>query len=130
MGSTAICTNPAQLAHGHNELHAYMSHAAAKDFSSTTQSPWVAGSTTITTPFVSVPGLLSGECVNNGQFSCLQVTVHADPADPRTETVSGDVMNADGSVNAGWGQHLIDVNAAMGDLVTLAGQQARAYLAR
>jgi len=129
-GSTAICTNPAQLAHGHNELHAYMSNAAAEGFSSNTQSPWVAGSTTITTPFVSVPGLLSGECVNNGQFSYLQVTVHADPADPRTDTISGDVMNADGSVNAGWGLHLVDVNVAMGDLVTLAGRQARAYLAR
>lgn len=129
-GSTAICTNPAQLAHGHNELHAYMSNTAAEGFSSNTQSPWVAGSTTITTPFVSVPGLLSGECVNNGQFSYLQVTVHADPADPRTDTISGDVMNADGSVNAGWGLHLVDVNVAMGDLVTLAGRQARAYLAR
>jgi hypothetical protein len=74
--------------------------------------------------------LLTGECVSNGQFSYLQVTVNADPSDPRTDTISGDVMNADGTVNAGWGLHLIDVNVAMGDLVALAGQQARAYLAR
>jgi hypothetical protein len=129
-GSKAICTNPAQLAHGHNELHGYLSNAAAEGFSSNTQSPWVSDNTAITTPFVSVPGLLTGECVSNGQFSYLQVTVNADPSDPRTDTISGDVMNADGTVNAGWGLHLIDVNVAMGDLVTLAGRQARAYLAR
>ena len=129
-GSKAICTNPAQLAHGHNELHGYMSNATAEGFSSNTQSPWLSDNTSITTPFVSVPGLLTGECVSNGQFSYLQVTVNADPSDPRTDTISGDVMNADGTVNAGWGLHLIDVNVAMGDLVALAGQQARAYLAR
>lgn len=88
-------------------------------------------STAMTTPFVSVPGLLSGECVNNGQFSYLQVTVYAGSADPRTDTISGDVVNADGTVNAVWGQlHQVNVNVAMGDLVTLAGRQARAYLAR
>ncbi|MDO9475404.1 MAG: DUF3089 domain-containing protein [Pseudohongiella sp.] len=129
-GSTAICTNPAQLAHGHHELHAHMSNAAAEGFASNTQSPWVSGNTSISTPFVSVPGLITGECVNNGQFSYLKVTVKADPSDPRTDTISGDVMNADGSINEGWGLHLIDVNVAMGDIVTLAGRQARAWLAR
>lgn len=129
-GRTAICTNPAQLAHGHDELHAHMSNAAAEGFASNTQSPWVSGNTSITTPFVSVPGLITGECVNNGQFSYLKVTVNANPSDPRTDTISGDVMNADGSINEGWGLHLIDANVAMGDIVTLAGRQARAWLAR
>lgn len=129
-GSAAICTNPAQLAHGHNQLDAHLSNAAAEGFSSNAQSPWVSGNTSITTPFVSVPGLLSAECVNNGQFNYLEITVNADPSDPRTDTISGDVMNADGTINAGWGLHLIDVNAAMGDLVTLAARQSRAYLAK
>jgi len=39
-------------------------------------------------------------------------------------------MNADGSVNAGWGLHLIDANAAMGDLETIVHRQSRAYLNR
>lgn len=129
-GSAAICTNPAQLAHGHKQLDAHLSNAAAEGFSSNAQSPWVSGNTSITTPFVSVPGLLSAECVNNGQFNYLEITVNADPSDPRTDTISGDVMNADGTINAGWGLHLIDVNAAMGDLVTLAARQSRAYLAK
>lgn len=129
-GSTAICTNPAQLAHGHNQLHAHLSNAAAEGFSSNAQSPWLSNGTQITTPFVSVPGLLTGECVNEGGFSYLKVTVNADPADPRTDKISGDVMNADGTINAGWGLHLIDVNVAMGDLVTLAAKQSNAWLSR
>ncbi len=129
-GSAAICTNPAQLAHGHNQLHAHLSNAAAEGFSSNAQSPWLSNGTQVTTPFVSVPGLLTGECVNEGGFSYLKVTVNADPADPRTDKISGDVMNADGTINAGWGLHLIDVNVAMGDLVTLAAKQSNAWLSR
>lgn len=129
-GSTAICTNPAQLAHGHNQLHAHLSNAAAEGFSSNAQSPWLSNGAQVTTPFVSVPGLLTGECVNEGGFSYLKVTVNADPADPRTDKISGDVMNADGTINAGWGLHLIDVNVAMGDLVTLAVKQSNAWLSR
>ena len=131
-GSTAICTNPAQLANGHGQLSAHLSNAATEGFSSNSQSPWVGSrdAPQIDTPFVSVPGLLTAECVNNGQFNYLEITVNADPADPRTDTISGDVMNADGSINAGWGLHLIDVNAAMGDLVTLASRQSRAYLTK
>jgi len=56
------------------------------------------------------------------------VTVNADASDQRTNEIAGDVMNADGSVNAGWGLHLIDVNVAMGDLLALARKQVRAYL--
>jgi hypothetical protein len=33
-------------------------------------------------------------------------------------------------VSADWGLHLIDANIAMGDLVDLVGQEAKAYLAR
>lgn len=129
-GSTAICTNPAQLAHGHNQLHAHLSNASAEGFSSNAQSPWLGTDTRVTTPFVSVPGLLTGECVNEGGFSYLKVTVNADPSDPRTDQISGDVMNADGTINAGWGLHLIDVNVAMGDLVTLAAKQSQAWLSK
>lgn len=129
-GSTAICTNPAQLANGHNQLTAHLSNTAVEGFSSNAPSAWVTGGATINTPFISVPGLLSAECIDNGRFHYLEITVNADPSDPRTDTISGDVMNADGSINASWGLHLIDVNAAMGDLVTLAGRQARAYLGK
>lgn len=126
-GTVSACTNPAQLAKGSNELDAYLSNVAPEGFSSTGPSPWTNTGENITTPFVSVPGLLSAECVSNEQFSYLEITVNADSDDPRTDTVSGDVMNPDGSINEGWGLHLIDVNAAMGDLVELIAKQAQAY---
>lgn len=128
--TTAACTNPAQLAHANDNLHAYMSNQAAEGFASTgPSSPWTEQEVSIDTPFVSVPGLLSGECVNEGGFSYLQVTVNADPEDPRADDISGDVMSADGSVNEAWGLHLIDVNIAMGDLLSIIRSQTAAWLA-
>lgn len=121
--STAICTSPAQLVHGHNELHAYMSNSEAE------QSSWLSNGTKITTPFIKLPGLLSGECVNEVGHHFLKVTVNADPSDPRTDDISGDVFNADGTPNAAWGLHRIDVALQMGDLLELAERQGKAWLA-
>lgn len=129
-GTQAACTNPAQLATGRNELHAYLSNVAPEGFSSGAPSPWTSNGTAVHTPFVSVPGLLTAECVTNDRFGYLEITVNADPEDPRTDDIAGDVMNADGTVNAGWGLHLIDANAAMGDLEAIVHRQSRAYLNR
>tara|TARA_R100001039_G_C1853932_1_gene115513 strand:- start:6622 stop:7803 length:1182 start_codon:yes stop_codon:yes gene_type:complete len=126
-GTVSACTNPAQLANDTDELDAYLSNVAPEGFSAAEPARWTSTGANITTPFVSVPGLLSAECVSNDQFSYLEITVNADPDDPRTDTLSGDVMNPDGSINEDWGLHLIDVNAAMGDLVELVSKQAQAY---
>lgn len=126
--TVAACTNPAQLAKGSNELDAYLSNAGAEGISSATPAPWTSIGASVTTPFVNVPGMLTGECVNKNGFSYLEVTVHSNPDDNRIGDITGDVLNADGSVNSGWGLHVIDVNLAMGDLVTIVGRQARSYL--
>lgn len=76
----------------------------------------------VTTPFVSVPGLLTGQCVVDDGAAFLSVGVHGDPADPRVDDVGGDLTPE-------WGLHLQDVNLVMGDLVALAEQQAEAYVA-
>jgi hypothetical protein len=83
----------------------------------------------INTPFVSVPGLLTAECVSNEKGSYLAVTVHGDAADPRTDDIVGDVMR-DGQIQADWGLHLIDVHLAMGNLIDIVRQQSRAYLSK
>jgi hypothetical protein len=75
-----------------------------------------------------VPGLLTSQCVVNEKGSYLEVTVHGDPSDPRTDDITGDVMT-NGQVNASWGLHLIDVNLAMGNLVDIVGAQGRAFAA-
>jgi hypothetical protein len=76
---------------------------------------------------VSVPGLLTAECVSNEKGSYLAVTVHGNPADPRTDDIVGDVMTG-GQLQADWGLHLIDVNLAMGNLIDIVRQQSKAYL--
>jgi len=124
-GMVAGCVNPAALT-GSKALHAYLSAGPnGVSSSSADPKPWVAGKT-VETPFVSVPGLLSGECVSNDSGSYLSVKVNADPSDPRTDEIVGDVMDQ-GQVRKEWGLHLIDVHVAMGDLVEIVGQQAKAY---
>ena len=82
----------------------------------------------MTTPFVSAPGLLSARCVSEGPFTYLSVYVNGDPADPRVDDITGDILIM-GQPLKDWGLHLIDVNLAMGDLVALVGEQSKAYAA-
>ncbi len=122
------CTNPAALSGGSGELHAYLSSGGSiVNGASVEPKPWVTPAQPITTPFVSVPGLLTAECVSNDKGSYLAITVHGDPSDPRVDDITGDVVIG-GQVQADWGLHLIDVNLAMGNLVDIVGQQGKAYL--
>ena len=123
----AACANPAALAGGSGELHAYLASGGRSIVGSAAEpKPWVNPPKPIDTPFVSVPGLLTAQCVDNAKGSYLEITVHGDPADPRVDDISGDVMT-NGQVNATWGLHLIDVNEAMGNLLDIVAQQARAF---
>ena len=88
--------------------------------------PWETPPQPINTPFVSVPGLLTAECISNERGSYLSVTVHGNPADPRTDDIAGDVIT-NGQVQANWGLHLIDVNLAIGNLVEIVEAQSKAY---
>jgi hypothetical protein len=128
-GMAVACTNPAALGGGGGELHAYLAAARSANTSSAQPKPWVTPEQPIKTPFVSVPGLLSAECVSNEKGSYLALKVHGDPTDPRADEIVGDVV-VNGQPQANWGLHLIDVQAAMGNLVNIVGQQAKAYQAR
>ena len=108
----AGCVNPASLEGGRSEMHPYIPGTEAY------ADP--ARNADITTPFVTLPGLLEAECVAEGGFSYLAVTVNGDPADPRTDDINGDLSPE-------WGLHLVDVQLTMGDLVELATSQAAAY---
>lgn len=124
-GMVAACVNPAALT-GSKDLHAYLS-AGPNGIStaSADPKPWVTGKK-IDTPFVSVPGLLSAECVDSDAGSYLAVKVNADPADARTDEIVGDVIDQ-GQIRKEWGLHLIDAHVAMGNLVEIVGRQAKAY---
>jgi hypothetical protein len=124
-GMVAACVNPAALAGGRGDLKAYM---PSQTVGLSPQAPveWVKAGKPIATPFVTPPGLLTGECVTNEHGSYLAVTVNADPKDPRTDDIIGDVV-VGGQVQANWGLHLIDMNLTMGNLVDVVGTQSKAW---
>lgn len=132
-GLRAGCVNPAALLAGKASsedapLHAYLSSKGFGAVEGQAPKPFAKG-LTVTTPFVSMPGLLSARCVSEGDSTYLSVKINADPADPRADDIGGDIAVA-GLVLKDWGLHLIDVNLAMGDLVALVDRQAAAYAAK
>jgi hypothetical protein len=122
----AACTNPAALAGGAGNLHSYLSTDGRTIVGITPPKPWVMPERPIDTPWVSVPGLLSAECKTNANATYLEVTVHGDSAEPRTDNIVGDLGRGD-QVQAEWGLHLVDFNIAMGNLVEIVEQQGKAW---
>jgi Protein of unknown function (DUF3089) len=125
----AACTNPAALAGGSGNLDARLSVDGRTIVGTTRPKPWVVPEQPIETPWVSVPGLLTAQCKSNENATYLEVTVHGNPSDPRTDDIIGD-LGAAGQIQADWGLHLVDVNVAMGNLVNIVGDQAKAWLAK
>ncbi|GAA0328759.1 DUF3089 domain-containing protein [Sphingomonas oligophenolica] len=124
-GMVAGCTNPAALGGGKAVTDAILGAKSAGP-GSAPMGPWTTDNAPVTTDFVKVPGLISAECVSQGGFDYLAVTVNADPKDPRTDTIVGDVV-VGGAVLKDWGLHLLDIPIAMGNLVDLADHQAAAW---
>ena len=124
-GMVAACANPAALGGGKAVTDAYLG-ARGAGLASATMGPWTRDGAPVTTSFVKVPGLISAECTTTGAFHYLAVTINADPADPRTDTIVGDVVVGDVMLKD-WGLHLIDMPVEMGNLVELSDRQARAW---
>ena len=127
-GSAFLCTNPAALGGGRAELDAYFPTTGSL-LGLGQPYPWLKGGAPVATPFVRVPGLVSGECVTQDGATYLAVSVHADPAAARTDDIPGDLV-VNGKVLRDWGLHLVDANVALGNLVDIVGQQARSYVAK
>jgi hypothetical protein len=125
--TVAGCVNPAAVGGGSADLDAYLpANADASILSSlgttTKGKSWVdASAGEITTPFVRLPGLVSGQCDRTADnVSYLAATVHADPTGPRADDIVGDLTPQ-------WGLHLVDVNLVMGNLVDDVQAQAATY---
>lgn len=129
-GMTAACVNPAALVGGSATLRAYLSNGGSILSPEVSPLPWVtpAPKKPVSTPFVTVPGLLTGECVKGETGSYLAIRVNADPADPRVDDLKGDVVSA-GARLANWGLHPIDIHLVMGDLLDLVAKQSKTWLA-
>lgn len=128
-GMQAVCANPAALGGGSGKLDAYLSSRVVTGTDNgPQQAGWTTPAQTIDTPFVKVPGLLTGECLNNEHGSYLAITIHPSAGGKRTGEISGDVV-ANGKVLEDWGLHLIDANLNMGNLVAIVGTEAKTYKA-
>jgi Protein of unknown function (DUF3089) len=126
-GQVAGCTNPAALGGGSGELHAYLSADGQTITSRQTVKPWVSPEQPVSTPWVSVPGLLTAACASNENASgYLQITVQGVASDPRVDDITGDIGFGN-QIQANWGLHLIDVDLAVGNLIDILGRQAKAY---
>ncbi|HEV2362846.1 MAG TPA: DUF3089 domain-containing protein [Caulobacteraceae bacterium] len=124
-GMVAACVNPANLEGGWGPLEAYLASGAQQIVAAAlTPPPWVQGKT-VTTPFVTVPGLLSARCVTGPEFNYLAVRINALPG-PRVKDIVGDVV-VGGAVRPEWGLHLIDANLTIGNLIDDVRQQTRAW---
>lgn len=123
----AGCVNPAGISGGDVPLHGYYPTSAVTILTAvgggTPDGPtWIDGAAgdAIDTPFVSLPGLASGECTTTETgANVLLLTVHPDPG-PRADDVIGDLIG-------GWGLHLVDINAVMGDVVDRVAEQSATY---
>jgi hypothetical protein len=83
---------------------------------------WAPGTATppqITTPYVALPQLVTGQCVDTGKFSYLSLTVYPSPG-LRAQNIPGDLTPQ-------WGMHLVDVNVAQGNLIETVRQQIGAW---
>jgi hypothetical protein len=118
------CTNPAALGGGKAEAHSAFATGRSWEMARDT-GPW-SKTGTAKTAFVTLPGLITAQCASTDGANYLSVHVNADPADPRTDDVPGDVAVGK-TVLADWGLHLIDVSVVYDDLVALVPQQLAAW---
>ncbi len=114
---TVLCVNPAALGGGRAQLHPYLPN-------STLGGTFLPGAgrgalPNVSTGFLSTPGLVHAECRSQNGFTWLQIDDHPAAGDKRP-TVPGKLPPT-------WGLHALDVNIALGDLVSLVGEQAVAW---
>lgn len=122
----SACVNPAALVGDPASLDGYYPTAVQGFFGSflgRDPSPFADPDAhpALPTPHFAVPGLIAGECVFEGGYDYLQITVNGDPMDPRVDDIIGDFT-------PGWGLHLVDMHMVMGDLIRLAERQTAAWL--
>jgi hypothetical protein len=114
-GMTVACTNPARPgATGWVSLDSYWNTRSGLPVPGGPISWSSEGAPP--TQFVRTEGLVSARCVNDGPRGYLALRTNADPKDKRTDRIGGEV-GVMGMFIPGWGMHLADVSASMGDLV-------------
>jgi len=118
-GAPALCVNPVNPAGGAAATSPYfpivgaLVGGGAQPFDDPTRTD------EISTPFVKYPDMVTAECVDDGTFGYLELTISTADG-PRIDDIRGDLTPQ-------WGMHLIDANVAMGDLVSLVASQMESF---
>jgi pimeloyl-ACP methyl ester carboxylesterase len=111
-----LCVNPAALGGGSATLDPLFPTASVAAGLGAAAS----GAPRAATPWVSEPDLYSGQCMYQDGASWLQVSAPINPGDTR-----GVVRQILGPT---WGLHLVDVNIALGNTISVVTAEASAYL--
>lgn len=131
-GYQAGCTNPAKLEGGEAPLDAILGQPWWKGGVAQYERPqtgWSVAGKVIPTSYVTVPGLLSGQCVTTGNVSYLSVKVTPGAASDFDEAVMGKATIGD-TAYPDWGFHVVDMPVVEGDLVRLVAAQRAAYFGK
>lgn len=115
-GLQVLCVNPGDPSGGTAALAPYFpTRSAAKGLGG------LSGVTPpeLPTPWVTEPDLYSGQCLSQGGATWLQVSAPIHIGD--TRKIVGQTLGPT------WGLHLVDVNIALGNLVSLTRSEAIAY---
>ena len=90
---------------------------------------WTGKGLRLPTTFVSLPGLVHGECATTDGANYLKITLTPPETGSRARNFNGDIMIGP-AVLKSWGLHMVDVNVVEGDLTALVDRQARSWLAQ
>jgi len=114
-GMEIACTDPALLAGG--KLDPVLATQTNLLGEPSLDPGWAALVKPLDAPFVSLPGIASGHCVEGTKASYLSVSINPpSAAGAWPATLPGDLV-IQGRLLKSWGWHLIDVNVAMGNLI-------------
>jgi hypothetical protein len=116
-----LCVNPTILAQGPNSGPAFAYYPTLNGYPEK-RFPGLLGAVVqapkASTPWVATPAEYSAQCENRNGASWLQLNLNNE-SDPRERILE--------TLGPEWGTHLVDVNAAYGNLIAAVGAQAIAY---
>jgi hypothetical protein len=122
------CVNPAALAGGDAGLRALFPSGGNSGGVTRGAPDWTGKGLRLPTTFVSLPGLVHGECATTDGANYLKITLTPPETGSRARNFNGDIMIGP-AVLKSWGLHMVDMNIVEGDLTALVDTQARAWLA-
>lgn len=123
-GSEVVCADPVRLSG--QPLRPMLARVTNLLGAPAQQLDWRQAMADVTSPFVSLPGVLKVACTKDGPSAYLALTVDTALRGTRPADTPGDIV-VQGKLWDDWGLHLLDMNIRMGNLLDAVKLQAMAY---